>query len=265
MTPKLFLSNEDRGFSTPNFHRSQDCVSSHQFLNRRLRFFKRDQGNSSLKFSFTATVASQGHKCLYNEFECETGHCIWSGFKCDGVNNCGEISDENYGFPSFCSARGIFKLPHILLLIALIFLAIFILVAAFVVYLLLEKMNKRNHSCTNASLNSQVVSLPTSICSPAVHSSKSEQVEPADVFPRPRITRSHAAAKIQGSPQPLPTKSEPVISLRERASSEHDVHLNSGSTMKRFSEFFGKKHKLSKSADAESDPKEDKDSEREEK
>ncbi|GIY01867.1 uncharacterized protein CDAR_488321 [Caerostris darwini] len=253
-------SNEFRICDVPDSDDAKTISKTVYVSEGGLRIFKRDQGNSSLKFSFTATVASQGRKCLFNEFECGTGHCIWSGFKRDGVNNCGEISDENYGFPSFCAARAIFKLPHILLLIALILLAFFILVAAFVVYLLLKKMNKRSHSCTNAALNSQVVSLPTSIYSPAVHSSKSEQLEPADVFPRPRITRS-----LEDSPQLLPTKSEPVMSLRERASSEHDVHLNSISTMDRFSEFFGKKHKLSKFADAASDPKEDKDSEKEEK
>lgn len=30
-----------------------------------------------------------------DEFLCQNTHCIWAGVQCDGINNCGDGSDEN--------------------------------------------------------------------------------------------------------------------------------------------------------------------------
>ncbi|GFS29069.1 uncharacterized protein NPIL_467031 [Nephila pilipes] len=80
-----------------------------------------------LNFILIATVAAGNRVCDASEFRCGQSICIWKGFRCDGVNNCGDNSDESPGWPSNCAEKGTFSVAVFILFAALLFLALLII------------------------------------------------------------------------------------------------------------------------------------------
>lgn len=61
-----------------------------------LRFVSnRDLMNTMRGFSGHFSPLSKGEACLTNKFRCKNRYCIDSSLECDGVDNCGDESDEN--------------------------------------------------------------------------------------------------------------------------------------------------------------------------
>lgn len=101
------LSNDDeeeklcgyRGFSVEN-----QTYSSDEDI--RIVYHTSDNGmgfNNGIRLIFTVTKLGKDGCTSPEEFRCRNSQCIWAGVTCDGVNNCGDASDENsFDYP-FCS------------------------------------------------------------------------------------------------------------------------------------------------------------------
>lgn len=70
-------------------------------------------GNQLLTTSTPLSSVSPGSACKEKEFRCDNGHCVpvdALGIVCDGVNDCGDGSDEKYcGEITNCTHRIINK------------------------------------------------------------------------------------------------------------------------------------------------------------
>ncbi|XP_054721826.1 abnormal cell migration protein 13-like isoform X2 [Uloborus diversus] len=53
--------------------------------------------NNGIRLIFTVTKpdAELGSCSAPSEFRCDNARCIWAGVTCDGINNCGDASDEH--------------------------------------------------------------------------------------------------------------------------------------------------------------------------
>lgn len=57
--------------------------------------------NNGIRLIFT--VSKLDDSCsTTSEFRCRNSHCIWAGVMCDGINNCGDASDENFSDYPYC-------------------------------------------------------------------------------------------------------------------------------------------------------------------
>ncbi|GBN13228.1 hypothetical protein AVEN_235772-1 [Araneus ventricosus] len=107
------------------------------------------RGNLSknrLEFSFVATVARQNDSCHPGDFQCADGFCVWSGFKCDGINNCGDGSDEFLEMPAQCTSDDSYRQLNVIVLICLALLVILTLIVSYFVYSYMAKLKKGNLS-----------------------------------------------------------------------------------------------------------------------
>ncbi|PRD26712.1 UNVERIFIED_CONTAM: Low-density lipoprotein receptor-related protein 3 [Trichonephila clavipes] len=52
--------------------------------------------SNGFKLIFTVTKLDENASSCSSpdQFKCDNGRCIWSGVTCDGINNCGDSSDE---------------------------------------------------------------------------------------------------------------------------------------------------------------------------
>ncbi|KFM67988.1 Low-density lipoprotein receptor-related protein 3, partial [Stegodyphus mimosarum] len=52
--------------------------------------------NDGFKLIFTVTKLDEDAATCSSpeDFKCDNSHCIWAGVTCDGINNCGDASDE---------------------------------------------------------------------------------------------------------------------------------------------------------------------------
>ncbi|GFQ97896.1 hypothetical protein TNCT_282511 [Trichonephila clavata] len=80
-----------------------------------------------LNFNFTATVTKKTEFCVASEFICAEGLCTSGEFKCDGINNCGDNSDEQPGWPSYCVEGYSKMVPDFILSAAVGFLTLLVL------------------------------------------------------------------------------------------------------------------------------------------
>ncbi|GFV23081.1 hypothetical protein TNCV_5101761 [Trichonephila clavipes] len=85
-----------------------------------------------LNFNFTATVAKKIEFCVPSEFICAEGLCTSEEFKCDGINNCGDNSDEQPGWPSYCVEGYSYTVPAFILSAAVGFLTLLVLLIFFI-------------------------------------------------------------------------------------------------------------------------------------
>ncbi|GFY44731.1 uncharacterized protein TNIN_140371 [Trichonephila inaurata madagascariensis] len=87
----------------------------------------------SLNFNFTATVTKKFEFCVASQFICAEGLCTSEEFKCDGINNCGDNSDEQPGWPSYCVEGYSYVVPAFILSAAVGFLTLLVLLIFFIV------------------------------------------------------------------------------------------------------------------------------------
>nr|XP_042901473.1 abnormal cell migration protein 13 isoform X1 [Parasteatoda tepidariorum] len=61
--------------------------------------------SNGFRFVFTVTKLDMNDTTCSapDEFMCQNTHCIWAGVQCDGINNCGDGSDENSTEHPHCS------------------------------------------------------------------------------------------------------------------------------------------------------------------
>lgn len=55
-----------------------------------------------ISFFLTGYNKTTQEDCRGGSFTCSNARCIWEGFACDAVDNCGDISDEKYFLSSMC-------------------------------------------------------------------------------------------------------------------------------------------------------------------